>query len=102
MVRVSEPMLRLCQSFERHFMRITADLLPFPNPRASLMSTFIKHCQSYFNELNFIHNHGEVVVADALRVYANIRINFYLKKYNRKLRSEKRGNELNKDRKLNM
>lgn len=100
MIRVSEKVFQLCFYFEKHFQDSTSRSLPYPHPRAQLLSTF-KNSESFNNSLNCTKNHGQILVTQILQMYANIRIHFHLRHFNRTLKG-KRGSELNKDRKLNM
>lgn len=99
MVRVSEPVSQLCELFEHHFQSSTLSIV---NTRKNLISSFVQKLDIHQFALNCPNNHIQNHVYQILSHYSIVRIFHHIKHVNREMKKNKKGSELNKNRKLNM
>jgi hypothetical protein len=104
MYKVSAAIAFLCIQFEKHFQSSTMTKLPYPHPRAAIVSSFMKSFCELISSLplNCTNNHKNALILSVLNTYCTLRIHHYVKAALKKSKKGKRGSDLNKCKKLNM
>jgi hypothetical protein len=104
MYKTSQSVAMLCTQFEVFFQLSTAQNLPYPHPRQSIVSSFLtKHCALISSrDLNCPQNHKDTLILSILNQYCTLRIHHFVKAALRKSKKNKKGAELNKCKKLNI
>lgn len=101
MTKVSSSVISLCNAFENFFTSSTQNGLPLPNPCAALTDAFLTTHD--LNQLFLTCSaHHMSLVNEMLHEYCKLRIFHYIKGYNKAIKKNKKGSELNKDKKLNL
>lgn len=89
LIRASPPVVHLFKQFELHFQDRTEDGLPMPNPRESILNSFVKNIPTLVS-LSCSNNHSSLLLQSILTLYCNIRIFHVVKLFNLNLEGEKR------------
>ena len=103
LVNTSIALRELVQDFEKKFKVLILQAFASTHPREFILHAFMDSEEFMLQMEHFTcSQHGHKIVMDFLRDYAVIRLFHEVKLFNQRLRVSKRGNELNKDRKLNL
>ncbi|GFR73105.1 THAP domain-containing protein 9 [Elysia marginata] len=99
LISVSQPFVDLSCSFEKHFISVVAEGLQAKQPRAWIIGKFYKAANI---DKDLFDCHLNMLLDAFLKTYCNIRIFHHVKLLSASLKKGKKGNELNKEKKLNM
>lgn len=97
----SDSLNLLCSNFEIHFKACTQSVLPLPNPRASLVLSFLKERDLSTYNLNCSNDQVLTLVRHILGTYCTCRIFYHVRLFSRGLADKIKGKELREDEKLN-
>eukprot|EP00745_Piridium_sociabile_P013933 TRINITY_DN20534_c0_g2_i1.p1 TRINITY_DN20534_c0_g2~~TRINITY_DN20534_c0_g2_i1.p1 ORF type:complete len:764 (-),score=172.59 TRINITY_DN20534_c0_g2_i1:134-2425(-) len=95
LIHITKELFNLCSLFETHYRESTVKGLPLSNPKTTILRSFTTLQHSLTTPLTC------ACVHTLLESYCITRLFHDVRQINQKLKSQKRGSELNKDKKLN-
>lgn len=100
LIAVSKSFVDLSCSFEKYFISLVGEGLCTKHPRAFLIDQFTKSAEIQADVFGCEDGHKDMLLGAFLKTYCNIRLFHYIKLLNKDVRKGKKGNELNKDKKI--
>ena len=101
MVRVSDPVAKLCCDFEEYFRAHSKQMFQYRNPRTQLLQGFFGSYDINLLNRNCPFDHVKALTQEIVSLFCIVRLFHHMKLIILKLKKNKRGNELSKDKKLN-